>query len=109
MKIGDKVRFLNTTGGGVVKGFQGKDIVLVEDQEGFDIPILIRETVVIEPTKDIQVKSPKPEEVFQVSRQVKEEEYKPEETKEGEQLGIYLAYLPNDIKSLSTTNLEAIL
>jgi DNA-nicking Smr family endonuclease len=109
MKIGDKVRFLNTTGGGVVKGFQGKDIVLVEDQEGFDIPILIRETVVIEPTKDIQVKSPKPEEVFQVSRQVKEEEYKPEETKEGEQLGIYLAYLPNDIKSLSTTNLECYL
>ncbi len=109
MKIGDKVRFLNTTGGGVVKGFQGKDIVLVEDQEGFDIPILIRETVVIEPGKDIQVKSPKPEEVFQVSRQVKEEEYKPEETKEGEQLGIYLAYLPNDIKSLSTTNLECYL
>lgn len=109
MKIGDKVRFLNTTGGGVVKGFQGKDIVLVEDQEGFDIPVLIRETVVIEPAKDIQVKSPKPEEVFQVNRQVKEEEYKPEETKEGEQLGVYLAYLPNDIKSLSTTNLECYL
>lgn len=110
MKIGDKVRFLNTTGGGVVKGFQGKDIVLVEDEEGFDIPILIRETVVIEPTKDIQVKSStKPSEVFQTRPQVTEEEYKPEETKEGEQLGVYLVYLPIDIKNLSTTNLECYL
>ncbi|MFV0536331.1 MAG: DUF2027 domain-containing protein [Dysgonomonas sp.] len=110
MKIGDKVRFLNTTGGGVVKGFQGKDIVLVEDEEGFDIPILIRETVVIEPAKDIQVKSStKPSEVFQTRPQVTEEEYKPEETKEGEQLGVYLAYLPIDIKNLSTTNLECYL
>lgn len=34
MKIGDKVRFLSEVGGGTVKGFQGKDIVLVEDQDG---------------------------------------------------------------------------
>ena len=25
MKVGDKVRFLNSTGGGIVRGFQGKD------------------------------------------------------------------------------------
>ena len=34
MKIGDKVRFLSEVGGGIVKGFQGKDIVLVEDADG---------------------------------------------------------------------------
>ena len=28
MKIGDKVRFLSEVGGGVVTGFQGKDMVL---------------------------------------------------------------------------------
>ena len=28
MKIGDKVRFLSEVGGGIVKGFRGKDIVL---------------------------------------------------------------------------------
>ena len=27
MKIGDKVRFLSEVGGGIVSGFQGKDIV----------------------------------------------------------------------------------
>ena len=31
MKIGDKVRFLSEVGGGIVKGFRGKDIVLVEE------------------------------------------------------------------------------
>ena len=30
MKIGDKVRFIYERGGGVVTGFRGKDIVLVE-------------------------------------------------------------------------------
>ena len=48
MKIGDKVRFLNEVGGGKVTGFQGKDIVLVEDQDGFDIPMLRSQVVVIE-------------------------------------------------------------
>ena len=48
MKIGDKVRFLSEVGGGVVTGFQGKNIVLVEDADGFDIPMPINECVVIE-------------------------------------------------------------
>lgn len=48
MKIGDRVRFLSEVGGGVVTGFQGKDIVLVQDEDGFDIPMLIRECVVID-------------------------------------------------------------
>ena len=47
MKIGDKVRFLSEVGGGVVTGFQGKDMVLVEDADGFDIPMPIKECVVI--------------------------------------------------------------
>ena len=34
MKIGDKVRFLSEVGGGTVSGFQGKNIVLVEDADG---------------------------------------------------------------------------
>lgn len=113
MKIGDKVRFLNTTGGGIVKGFQGKDIVLVEDNEGFDIPVLIRETVVIEPANDIQVRqSAKPSREIEIQQRPSakpEEEYKPEETKEGELLTVLLSYLPVDIKNLSSTNFECYL
>ena len=59
MKIGDKVRFLSEVGGGRVTGFQGKDIVLVEDEDGFDIPMPVRECVVIE-TDDPPIASRKP-------------------------------------------------
>ncbi|MBO4907009.1 MAG: DUF2027 domain-containing protein [Bacteroidaceae bacterium] len=48
MEIGQKVRFLNEVGGGTISGFQGKDIVLVEDEDGFDIPMLRSQVVVIE-------------------------------------------------------------
>lgn len=45
---GDKVRFLSEVGGGKVAGFQGKNIVLVEDEDGFEIPMPINEVVVVE-------------------------------------------------------------
>lgn len=48
MKIGDKVRFLSEVGGGRVSGFQSKDIVLVEDEDGFEIPTSVRDVVVVE-------------------------------------------------------------
>ena len=48
MKIGDKVRFLSVVGGGRVSGFQGKDIVLVEDEDGFEIPTSVHDVVVVE-------------------------------------------------------------
>lgn len=48
MKIGDKVRFLNEVGGGIVKGFQDKNIILVEDADGFDIPVNIHDCVAVE-------------------------------------------------------------
>lgn len=48
MKIGDKVRFLSEVGGGVVAGFHGKNIVLVEDEDGFQIPTSITDVVVID-------------------------------------------------------------
>ena len=48
MKKGDKVRFLSETGGGIVAGFQGKNIVLVQDSEGFEIPMSINEVVVVD-------------------------------------------------------------
>ena len=47
MKIGDTVRFLSETGGGKIAGFKGKDIVLVEDEDGFQIPTSIRDVVVV--------------------------------------------------------------
>ena len=52
MKKGDKVRFLSETGGGIVAGFQGKNIVLVQDSDGFEIPMSINEVVVVDEELD---------------------------------------------------------
>ncbi len=46
--IGDKVKFLNAVGGGKVIAFQSKKVALIEDQDGFEIPVLISELVTIE-------------------------------------------------------------
>ena len=39
---------MSEVGGGVVAGFQGKNIVLVEDEDGFQIPTSITDVVVID-------------------------------------------------------------
>ena len=48
IKIGSRVRFLSDVGGGKVVGFQKGNIVLVEDEDGFQIPTLMSDVVVIE-------------------------------------------------------------
>lgn len=47
MKIGDRVRFLSETGGGKVAGFKGNNVVLVEDEDGFQIPTSINDVIVV--------------------------------------------------------------
>ena len=47
MRIGDKVRFLNQTGGGIIVGFGKKGWVTVQDEDGFEFPIPEKECVVI--------------------------------------------------------------
>lgn len=48
MNIGDKVRFLNDIGGGKITAFRPNGVVLVEDEDGFDIPVLASEVVVVD-------------------------------------------------------------
>ena len=45
IKIGDKVKFLNDVGGGVVTGYAGKNKVYVENYDGFEIPYLVSQLV----------------------------------------------------------------
>ena len=124
MKIGDKVRFIYECGGGVVTGFRGKDIVLVEDKDGFEIPMQVRECVVVDTNEyNFEKKSvaPKKEEPVTKKRDItlpaKSENdyddfapvvsYRPAERPEGEKLNVMLAYLPMDEKSLSNSRFEA--
>ena len=123
MKVGDKVRFIYECGGGVVTGFRGKDIVLVEDKDGFEIPMQVRECVVVDTNEyNFQKKSaPQKDEPVTKKRTVpqpakSDEEdddftpvvtYRPAERPEGEKLNVVLAYLPMDEKSLSNSRFEA--
>lgn len=125
------MRFLSECGGGVVTGFQGKDIVLVEDADGFDIPMPARECVVIE-TDDYNIPTPaakaaKAEEKRRteeqparnggtpqadVSRRVEKPQisvYRQPEVKGGDALNVLLAFVPVDIKAVSTTPFETYL
>ena len=47
-KIGDKVKFLNDVGGGVIQKIISPTMVSVTNQDGFDIPILISELIFAE-------------------------------------------------------------
>ncbi len=48
IKIGDTVRFLNDVGGGKITKIETKkNLVYVEDKDGFEIPVLANECVVV--------------------------------------------------------------
>lgn len=47
-KVGDKVRFLNDVGGGTVSRIINAKMVNVEDEDGFEIPVMISNIVVVE-------------------------------------------------------------
>lgn len=117
MKIGDKVRFLSEVGGGIVRGFQSKDVALVEGEDGFEIPMLVKECVVVQ-TDDynIPLKSQKKPETSQTASESEEEDvadkpitYRSPEVRGNDVLNVYLAYVPQDVKMLSTTLFDAYL
>ena len=134
MKIGDKVRFLSEIGGGRVAGFQGKNIVLVEDEDGFQVPMALNEVVVVgeenyDTSRIVQIK--------QQTQQTHPQKAHPQpfpggrgadssadnaidsplsqggtgrfvtERKGGELLSAYLAFVPMDVKELTRTRFEA--
>jgi len=97
IKSGDKVKFLNDKGGGTVRGFISKNLVNVENEDGFEIPTLITELVVIEEETPGRVKSqsnkPVKVSVPEIHR-VKEEPTRPVFIKGKEEPSFYFALVP---------------
>jgi Domain of unknown function (DUF2027)/Smr domain len=115
IKKGDTVRFLNAVGGGiVVRVDEFKNMVYVEDADGFEIPVLARECVLMGainketnfPTRD---NSPKPAHNTIQPIVVEQRSAPIKETAEGETLKTLLAFFPVDIKQLQTTATECYL
>lgn len=122
-KIGDTVRFLSSTGGGKIVKIDG-NIAHVEDEDGFSVPVMLKELVVVSAAGDEGVRrdifggTGQPRQQQEKERQSKfvptvvPESPKPEpviETPTGDKLNVVLAYAAMEIKHLSTTAFEAYL
>lgn len=121
MKIGDRVRFLSEVGGGKVAGFQGKNIVLVEDEDGFQVPMRVTEVVVIgdesyETRRVVEIKNERRLAEEMATEEEPETEPadrpvsfrpRPEERAGGDRLSAFLAFVPMDMKALSQTRFES--
>lgn len=113
MKKGDRVRFLNEVGGGVIKEVKGANMVIVEDSDGFEIPMLAKDCVVIE-TDDYNLRRKPP----QTAAPPPEQPPKPVKTaplpampemKGGDSLNVALAFVPQNIKTITDTAFDAYL
>lgn len=110
-KIGDIVRYLNSIGGGRITRIEN-NIAYVEEEDGFETPILLRECVVVASGDMAEPRKAPQAPVAAVSQSAKNvttpapstvSETDIEETTEGEKLNVVLAYEPAEIKHLNTT------
>lgn len=120
VKVGDKVRFLNAVGGGIVRRVD-RDVALVEEEDGFETPVLIKECVVIESGRrqdDGALPVDKQEAARRAVKQpapvvLPDDDDEPElplvETRTGERLGLYLAFVPETVSRLGSTTFETYL
>lgn len=106
MQIGDKVRFVSEVGGGIVTRFQGKNTVFVEDEDGFEVPMLVSQVVVIDeekerrsmPKDEKQEASSEKHEVEPCDRPIT---FRPKvvERAEGNVLDVQMCFVPNERKA----------
>jgi hypothetical protein len=119
LQAGDRVRFLNSTGGGVVTAFRGKDQVLVRDEDGFDVPVLISECVVVG-SADRRLENSEAEPYVPPVKTVTAAPAAsgkaatsgpppPAETPQGERLNVSLAFLPAEPGNFIRTAFESYL
>ena len=128
-KIGDTVRFLNTTGGGKITKIEGRIAYVEED--GFETPVLLNEVVVVLPAghepekkgarmmfdqkafddgkKSVRDAAPQKSADSRKSDNVAEPELPVEETEYGEDITVALVFEPENAKALSTSRINAAL
>jgi hypothetical protein len=119
-KVGDKVKFLNESGGGEIKKIISSNLVSVQIDDGFEIPTLITELIKV----DEEPETPK---MMFTQQQFRRQPPAPTETSDDDEnyyedgrvspleifrsrgddkKGIYLAFVPHDQKWLLTGLLD---
>ncbi|MGC9151719.1 MAG: DUF2027 domain-containing protein [Microbacter sp.] len=111
IKIGDRIRFLNEVGGGTVSKIINKEMVAVLDEDGFEIPVLMRECVVVESDERIRLQhQPHPEPEAASAQQHIELIPEPVEpvppTDYGDQLSVLLAFVPIQLKQITHSDFD---
>ena len=101
IKAGDKVKFLNAVGGGIVKSVINKTMVNVEDYDGFEVPTLISELVVLDDANSMntekrqaRIRANEKIEVAQVKKELPKAEPKYVSGKDAPDF--YMAFVPQD-------------
>jgi len=133
LKIGDKVRFLNEKGGGIVTKLISTSMVHVAIEEGFEVPVMVSDLVKIDPagmadrffdrSVNVNIKLPEQQNAEQKTVEPKAEKNEARPVTEendpvaplfrqsgaGITEGIYLLWEPEDQKWLITGNLSILL
>ena len=97
-EVGDKVRFMDTTGGGVITRIEGR-LAFVDDEDGFETPVLISDLVIVEKqgSSDKSVTTPENSDVDTAADDVDDDySYEEEETEGDEYPSVMLAFLQGD-------------
>jgi len=100
LAVGDKVRFLNEKGEGLVSKFLNKNTVAVTIEDGFEIPYLISELILLSEPQTII--TPEEQEVKVVTAPPLSIQKKKNTEKERE--GIYLAFSPEKAEDISISD-----
>ena len=114
IRLGDKVRFLNDVGGGVVSAFSGKDYVVVDGDDGFGFPVHVRECVVVSSpdapahstaTSKVELKTP----IYTKTSQIYTSKVSRFDSSNEDDLNVSLAYIPTNQKDIQSTDYDAYL
>ena len=125
---GDTVRYLNEKGGGKITRIEGK-IAYVEEENGFEMPVLLKDVVVVAPAgmddksgaslifdqkaydkgKEPQRSKEIVEKNVQPEPESKEPDLPLQETDHGDRLNLVLAFEPSDLRHLDKSSFTAVL
>jgi hypothetical protein len=109
INIGDKVKFLNDVGGGIVTKIIDENNVFVETDDGFEFPFPTKELVkIIDETKDNFLENKNKQK--QSTKNIEEEINDTTEIiiKDNEEENIYIAFLPEDSSETKKYSLNLI-
>ena len=102
-KIGDKVKFLNEKGQGIVTRIINKTTLGITIEDGFEIPYAISNLV---SERDERNDHPKQHPVPEESRVEKEVIHAVTDLREEEEEGVYLGFSPENIKNISASDIN---